>query len=100
MSPASHVSVKQSMLQSRTSLWKATLALISSTLLTRDWTLASNVGSGGWCTCICSLSSGGVVLGRPLESVQMPWKVQAKGPLWESRIPGRSAGSAGKLMSL
>ena len=39
---ASHVSVKQSMLQSWVSLWKATLALISSTLLTRDWTLASS----------------------------------------------------------
>ena len=37
----SHVSVKQSMLQSLMSLWKEILALSSSILLSRDWTLAS-----------------------------------------------------------
>ena len=47
-----------------------------------------------------TLSSDAVVLGRPLESVQMPLEVQTKDPLWESRIPGRSAGCAGKVTSL
>jgi hypothetical protein len=57
LSQESHVSMKQSMLQSLMSLWKATLALISSTLLSRYWTLASNIlGSGGWCACLRSLT--------------------------------------------
>ena len=50
ISRESHVSMKQSILQSLMSLWKATLALILSTLLSRDCTLVSNIlGSGGWC---------------------------------------------------
>ena len=50
VSRVSHVSVKQRMLQSLISLWKATLAWISSTLLSRDWTLASSIlRSGGRC---------------------------------------------------
>jgi hypothetical protein len=39
-----------------------------------------------------SLSSAGDVLGRPLESVQLPWGLQTKDLLRESRIPGRNAG--------
>jgi hypothetical protein len=41
-----------------------------------------------------------VVLGWPLESVQLPWVVRTKDPLWESRIPGHNVGSAGELPSL
>ena len=47
-----------------------------------------------------TLYSDGVALDRPLETVQMPWEVQTKDPLWESHIPGHSAGCAGKLTSL
>ncbi|XP_064832114.1 testis-expressed protein 30 isoform X1 [Oncorhynchus masou masou] len=43
VSPVSHVSVKQRTLQSLMSLWNATLARISSTLLSRDWTLARSI---------------------------------------------------------
>jgi hypothetical protein len=50
ISRESHVSVKQRMLQSLMSQWKANLNLILSTLLSRDWTLASSIlGSGGEC---------------------------------------------------
>ena len=57
VSRVSHVSVKQRTLQSLMSLWKATLARISSTLLSRDWTLASSIlGSGGRCACLRSLT--------------------------------------------
>ncbi len=44
----SHVSVKQMMLQSLMSRWKLILALRSSILLSKDWTLASKIlGRGG-----------------------------------------------------
>ncbi len=44
----SHVSVKQMMLQSLMSHWKLILALRSSILLSKDWTLASKIlGRGG-----------------------------------------------------
>jgi hypothetical protein len=50
ISGESNDSVKQSMLQSLISLWKEILVLSSSTLLSRDRTLASNIlGSGGCC---------------------------------------------------
>jgi hypothetical protein len=39
----SHASVKQRMLQYLMPLWKATLARISSTLLSSDWTLVSSI---------------------------------------------------------
>jgi hypothetical protein len=56
-SQVSHVSVKQRTLQSLMSLWKATLARISSTLLSRDWTLASSIlGSGARCARLRSLT--------------------------------------------
>jgi hypothetical protein len=52
-----HFSAKQRMLQSLMSLWKATLARISSTLLSRDWTLANSIlGSGGRCARLRSLT--------------------------------------------
>jgi hypothetical protein len=58
ISRQSHDSVKQSMLQTLMSLWKEILALSSSTLLSRDWTLASNILVGsGWCTCLLSRRS-------------------------------------------
>ena len=48
ISRENHDSVKQSMLQSRIFLWKGILALNSSTLLSTDYTLASNIlVSGG-----------------------------------------------------
>uniref|UniRef100_A0A8C8C6V8 tRNA (guanine(46)-N(7))-methyltransferase n=1 Tax=Oncorhynchus tshawytscha TaxID=74940 RepID=A0A8C8C6V8_ONCTS len=54
------------------SLRKATLALISSTLLSRDWTLASNiVGSGGWCAHLRSLTRRPLQL--PLPEVALFW---------------------------
>ena len=57
VSRVSHVSVKQRMLQSLLSLWKATPARISSTLLSRDWTLAnSKLGSGARCARLRSLT--------------------------------------------
>nr|AAW25926.1 SJCHGC03850 protein [Schistosoma japonicum] len=57
VSPVSHVSVKQRMLQSLMSLWNATLARISSTLLSRDWTLARRMlGSGARCARVRSLT--------------------------------------------
>ncbi len=44
----SYVSVKQRMLQSLMSRWKLILALRSSILFSRDWTLASRIlGRGG-----------------------------------------------------
>ncbi len=44
----SHVSVKQRMLQSLMSRWKLMLALRSSILFSKDWTLASRIlGRGG-----------------------------------------------------
>ncbi len=44
----SHVSVKQRMLQSLMSHWKLILALRSSILFSKDWTLASRIlGRGG-----------------------------------------------------
>ena len=55
----SHVSVTQSMLQSLMSLWKETHALSSSTLLSRDGILASNIlGSGGWCVHLLNWTHG------------------------------------------
>ena len=57
VSRVSHVSVKQRTLQSLMSLWNATLARISSTLLSRDWTLASSMlGSGARCAHLRSLT--------------------------------------------
>ena len=57
VSPVSHVSVKQRTLQSLMSLWNATLARISSTLLSRDWTLARRMlGSGARCARLRSLT--------------------------------------------
>ena len=68
ISRESHVSVKQSMLQSLMFIWKASLVLISSTMLSRDWTLASNIlGSGGWCACLQSLTR------RPLR-LSLLWR--------------------------
>jgi hypothetical protein len=102
-------SMKQSMLQSLMSLWKEILALSSSTLLSRDWTLASNIlRSGGWCACLLSrtkspleyLFSAGGVLEQPPESVTLSWRVQTKDPIRESRIPGRNTGIAGELLPL
>ena len=55
ISAESHNSVKQSMLQSLMSIWKEILTLSSSTLLSRDWTLTSNIlGSSGWRACLVS----------------------------------------------
>ncbi len=52
----SHVSVKQRMLQSLMSRWKLILALRSSILLSKDWTLASKIlGRGGLCALFLSL---------------------------------------------
>ena len=57
VSRVSQDSVKQRTLQSLMSLWKATLDQISSTLLSRDWTLASSmVGSGARCARLRSLT--------------------------------------------
>ena len=57
VSRVSHVSVKQRTLQSLMSLWNATLARISSTLMSRDWTLASSMlGSGARCARLRSLT--------------------------------------------
>jgi hypothetical protein len=57
VSRVSHVSVKQRTLQSLMSLWKATLPPILSTLLSRDWTLASSMlGSGARCARLRSLT--------------------------------------------
>ena len=101
ISRESHVSVKQSILQFLMYLWKATRALILSTLLSKDRTLASNIlWSGGWCARLQSLTRRLLrlpLLGQPLGSVQMPWVIQTKDPLRESCIPGCSAG---KLTSL
>ena len=103
ISRESHVSVKQRMLQSLMSLWKATLAQILSTLLSRDWTLTSSIFGSSW-QCVrlgvlsvcpfCSAIVLGLLLGLgPLSSVV----VQTEDLLWESLIPGRTVG---KLMSL
>ncbi len=43
----SHISVKQRMLQSLMSRWKLILALRSSILFSKDWTLASRILSRG-----------------------------------------------------
>ncbi len=52
----SHVSVKQRMLQSLMSHWKLILALRSSILFSKDWTLASRIlGRGGLCALFLSL---------------------------------------------
>ncbi len=52
----SHVSVKQRMLQSLMSRWKLILALRSSILFSKDWTLASRVlGRGGLWALFLSL---------------------------------------------
>nr|AAP06205.1 hypothetical protein [Schistosoma japonicum] len=57
VSRVSHVSMKQRMLQSLMSLWNATLARISSTLLSRHWILASSMlGSGARCARLRSLT--------------------------------------------
>ena len=70
--PVSHVSVKQRTLQSLMSLWNATLARISTTLLSRDWTLARRMlGSGARCALFRSLTR------RPLRF-----------PLFRSRFLG------------
>ena len=89
-------------------LCKEILTPSSSTLLSRDWTLASNIlRSGGWWARLLSwtrsteyLSSASVVLGRPLESVPLPCGVRTKGTPRESCIPGCNAGSAGELATL
>ncbi len=53
----SHVSVKQRMLQSLMSRWKLILALRSSILFSKDWTLASRIlGKGGLWAFFLSLS--------------------------------------------
>ena len=76
VSPVSHVSVNQRTLQSLMSLWNATLARISSTLLSRDWTLARRMlGSGARCARLRSLTR------RPLRF-----------PLLRSRFLGSPAG--------
>ncbi len=52
----SHVSVKQKMLQSLMSRWKLILALRSSILFSKDWTLASRIlGRGGLWALFLSL---------------------------------------------
>ncbi len=52
----SHVSDKQRMLQSLMSHWKLILALRSSILFSKDWTLASRMlGRGGLCALFLSL---------------------------------------------
>ncbi len=52
----SHVSVKQRMLQSLMSRWKLILALRSSILFSKDWTLASRIlGRGGLWALFLSL---------------------------------------------
>ncbi len=52
----SHVSVKQNMLQSLMSHWKLILALRSSILFSKDWTLASRIlGRGGLWALFLSL---------------------------------------------
>jgi hypothetical protein len=96
MSPASHVSVKQSMFQSLMFLWKATLVLILSTLLSRHWTLASNIlGSGGWCARLRSLTR------RPLHLPLLWWRCFGSVSGISSNVLGGSdKGSAsGKLYS-
>ena len=100
----SHVSRKQRMLQSLMSLWKATLAQISSTLLSRDWTLARSIlGSGGRCARLQSLNRRPLrlqsrCLGSASGNRSMFWVVvQTEDLLRESRIPGHNVG---KLTSL
>ena len=52
-----HDFVKQSMLESLMSLWKKILTLRLSTLLSRNWTLASIIlGSNGWYAHLLSLT--------------------------------------------
>ena len=108
VSRVSHVSVKQRMLQSLMSLWKATLARISSTLLSSDWTLASSMlGSGGRCARLRSLTRrllrcpfcGTVVLGQRLGFNPLSRVVdQTEDLLQESRIPGRYVGELTLLL--
>ena len=104
----SHVSVKYRMLQSLMSLWKAILAQILSTLLSRDWTLAKSIlGSGARCAhygawpddhSVCPFC-GAVVLGCWLGSDPLSWVVdQKENPLWESCIPGRNVGELTLLL--
>ena len=96
VSRVSHVSVKQ-MLQSLMSLWNATLAWISSTLLSRDLTLASSMlGSGARCARLCSLTR------RPLRLPLLlhrcfgsPAGIRS---IRESRIPGRNDGGLTLLL--
>ena len=69
ISRESYVSVKQSMLQSLMSLWKEILTLSLSTLLSIDWTLASNIlGSGGWCALLLSWTR------SPLRIPRLHWQ--------------------------
>lgn len=52
----SQVLVRLKMLQYLMFLWCLVLALISSSLFSSDWMLASNMlGRGGWCDLSCSL---------------------------------------------
>ena len=81
------------------SLWNATLARISSTLLSRDWTLASNMlGSGVRCARFVCPFYGDVVLVRRLGTNPLSWVVgKTQDPLQKSHIPGHNVG---KLMLL
>ena len=82
ISRVSHVSVKQRILQSLMFLWKATCALISSTVLSRDWTIATNIlRSCGWCARLLSRTR------RPLC---LPL-------LWRQRCFGSASGIRSKV---
>jgi hypothetical protein len=91
-----HVAVKQSMLQSLMSLWKANPCHNFVYLVeTGHYQVIYSGAMGGehasvvWPEdCSVYLFSGGIVLGQLLESVQMPLVVWRKDLLRESRIPG------------
>jgi hypothetical protein len=79
------------------SLWKEILALSSSSLLSRDWTLRSNIhGCGGWCAWTRSplliplLHQRWVGSASGLSSIALGGT--NKDPIPESPIPGRNAG--------
>ncbi len=72
----SHVSVKQRMLQSLMSRWKLILALRSSILFSKDWTLASRIlGRGGLWALFLSLSR--IPARRPQCFILPPGIIQA-----------------------
>ena len=108
VSRVSHVSVKQRTLQSLMFLWNATLARISSTLLSRDWTLASSMlGSSARCARLRSLIRRSLRLPLLRRRCFVRWlgsdplsRVVGKteDPLRESHIPGSNDGELTLLL--